>query len=151
MLGPQNAIAAKQANLRVNEILAFIPSPNRCQPSGCVALKCGQPEGGGRFPLRPHQRGVVFGFRQCAGPRLPADPTFAVQPGLGQTSPSWFPQNFSFKLRENGEQASHRSTGRGGQVQCPFRETKGDGRSWPPPEMKMGGVQSMAGLERAAE
>ena len=33
----------------------------------------------------------------------------------------------------------------------PNYRTKGDGRSWPPPEMKMGGVQSMAGLERAAE
>jgi len=30
------------------------------------------------------------------------------------------------------------------------RQTKGDDQLWPPPEMKMGGVQSMAGLERAA-
>ena len=29
-------------------------------------------------------------------------------------------------------------------------QTKGDDRFWPPPEMKMGGVQSIAGLEKAA-
>jgi hypothetical protein len=42
---------------------------------------------------------------------------FPILPRLGQASPSPFSQNLSFELGENSEQASHRSTGRAGQIQ----------------------------------
>jgi hypothetical protein len=41
----------------------------------------------------------------------------AVLPGVGQASPSSFPQNLSFEFGEYGQQAGHGSTGRCGQVQ----------------------------------
>jgi hypothetical protein len=37
---------------------------------------------------------------------------------MRQASPGSFPQNLPFELGEDGQQAGHRSTGRGGQVKC---------------------------------
>jgi hypothetical protein len=43
--------------------------------------------------------------------------SFAILPSLGQASPSSFPQNLPFKLGEYSEKASHRTSGRCGQIQ----------------------------------
>jgi hypothetical protein len=56
-------------------------------------------------------------FRSMYGRGCRPTQPFSVLPRLGQASPSPFPQNLSFELGENGKQASHRSTGRAGQIQ----------------------------------
>ena len=51
--------------------------------------------------------------RRGCGPAQP----FAVLLGMGQSSPSSFPQNLPFELSENRQKSGHRSTGGRGQVQ----------------------------------
>lgn|GEM_PF-3730128 len=48
----------------------------------------------------------------------------AVQPCLGQPSPSAFAQNLAFELREDRKQASHGATSGCGQIQGLGQETK---------------------------
>ena len=56
-----------------------------------------------------------FGSVQSGG----CGPTqcFAILPSVSQSSASSFPQNLSFELCENGQQAGHRSPCRSGQIQ----------------------------------
>ncbi len=44
--------------------------------------------------------------------------SFAILPGMGQTSPGSFPQNLSFELGEDGQQTGHRATGWRSEVEC---------------------------------
>jgi hypothetical protein len=56
-------------------------------------------------------------FRSVYGRGCRPTKPFPVLPRMGQSSPSSFPQNLSFELGEYSEQAGHRTTGWGSQIQ----------------------------------
>src|SRR5689334_1879592 len=80
-----------------------------------------------------------LGFADTSTPQFPDFPGLSrcrggsaeflsVLPCVGQASPRSVPQNLPFELREYSQQASHRSTGWRGQVQCLSQRNETDAK-----------------------